>query len=93
MKNFEELYNEMMENEALQEAFKKAAKAEDGIKAFLEEHDVDDTVENFVKKFTDKVHEYKELSDEDLEKVAGGMFTGWGSGIISFLQCIVDKCM
>ena len=91
MKSFDEFYNEMLENEALRDAFKKATE-ENGIKAFLEEHDVEDTAEDFVKKFTCKVHELKEPSDEDLDKVAGGIFTGWGSLIISFLQCIQNKC-
>lgn len=74
MKNFEEFYNEIQKNEVLKDAFKTASKAEESIKAFLEEHDVEDSVEDFIKKFTEKQHELKELSDDELEKVAGGNF-------------------
>lgn len=95
MKSFEEFYNEMMESDVLKEAFKKAAKAEDGIKAFLEEHDVEDNVEEFVKKFSAKMHEVKELTDEELDKVAGGF--GWsdiGSFFYSVGQTLTgDSCL
>ena len=69
MKSFEELYREIQSSETLKEKFIAAAK-ESRLVAFLKEHDCDASVKD-VMDFIKGVKE-RSLSDNDLEKVAGG---------------------
>ena len=73
MKNIEELYKEVMENEALKAEFITAYK-EGTVGDFLEAHDCDATVEE-VEEYV-KGQRDEELSLDDLDNVAGGGICG-----------------
>ena len=74
MKNIEELYKEVMENEALKAEFATAYR-EGNVSEFLKKHDCDATVEE-VEEYV-KGQRDEELSLDDLGSVAGG---GGGCG-------------
>jgi len=69
MKTLEDLYQEIQANEQLKESFVTALK-ENRVEDFLKANDCEGTVED-VMKFMDSKRE-GELSDDDMEKVAGG---------------------
>lgn len=69
MKNIEELYKEVMENEALKEEFTTAYR-EGNVSEFLKKHDCDATAEE-VSEYVNGVKD-EALSLDDLDNVAGG---------------------
>lgn len=73
MKTLQELYKEITTNEELKIAFLEAAKA-GKVAGFLKEHGVEATEEE-IKAFL-KEQKKGELSDEELDNVAGGTCNG-----------------
>ena len=71
MKNIEELYKEVMENEALKAEFATAYR-EGNVSEFLKKHDCDATAEE-VSEYVNGVKD-EALSLDDLDNVAGGGF-------------------
>ena len=71
MKTMEQFYNEVMQNDELLEAADKARNA-NRLGEYLAEHEVNGTAEAFEALVNGKKHSGKELSDEELEKAAGG---------------------
>ena len=69
MKSLEELYSEVKKNEELKKAFVSAYK-EGRVEEFLKAHECDASVSD-VNDFLSNT-KIEELSDDDLEKVAGG---------------------
>ncbi|MBR6173144.1 MAG: Nif11-like leader peptide family RiPP precursor [Eubacterium sp.] len=69
MKNLEQFYKEVMEDETLKADFISAYK-EGKLGDFLKEHEISATAEETME-FIEGVQEM-ELSDDDLENVAGG---------------------
>ena len=73
MKNIEELYKAVMENEALKAEFATAYR-EGNVSEFLKKHDCDATAEE-VSKYVNGVKD-ETLSLDDLDNVAGGGICG-----------------
>ena len=72
MKTMEQFFYEVMTNEETNKKF-QAATDEKMIEALLKENEVDCTLDDFRKFFTEKIQASGELSDEALENVAGGV--------------------
>ena len=73
MKTIEEFIKEIEGSAVLQDEL-KAIKDEDAFAAFLKKNDVDGSVEDFAKAMQAKTQSGVELSDEELDNVAGGGF-------------------
>ncbi len=71
MKTIQELYNEVMENEALKAQFIEAANAGKQ-EAFLKEHGCEATLEEVVAFLKEKSEQDAPLSLDELESSAGG---------------------
>ena len=72
MKTMEQFYNEIIESEELSD--KLASVSDDQkLEEFLKENEVDCKKEQFWEFMSEKAKESGELSDEDIEQVAGGM--------------------
>lgn len=73
MKTLQDLYNEIMDNDAEKKAFVEAMKA-DAIEDFLRQHDCDATAEEIGEFLESKAAEDSplELSMDELAEVAGG---------------------
>ncbi|MGN0670936.1 MAG: hypothetical protein ACI4JZ_10340 [Oscillospiraceae bacterium] len=71
MKTPEQFYNEIMTNDELYERF-LASLREGKADEFLRENEVEGTVEEFERFFTNKLADYGELTDEQLEAISGG---------------------
>ena len=90
-KNIEELYKEVMENEALKAEFATAYR-EGNVSEFLKKHDCDATAEE-VSEYVNGVKD-EALSLDDLDNVAGGGGCGSGScdeSCTCYYTC--DTCM
>ena len=70
MKSLEALYKEVMESEDLKKGFLEAAKSEETLKAFLKNHSCDVGLEELQTFLKGKA--VINISDEDMESVAGG---------------------
>ena len=86
MKTFEELYNEITENEELKKAFEQAQK-ECKVPEFLKEHGCEVTEESVSAFFA--AQSGRELSDDELDNASGG---GCGSSNTSD-SSNVRKCI
>ena len=73
MKTIEEFIKEIEGSAALQEEL-KGIQDEDAFAAFLKKYDVESSVEDFAKAIQPKTGSGVELSDEELDNVAGGGF-------------------
>lgn len=73
MKTMEQFWSEITTNDELFEKLTKVTNNEE-LEAFLKENGVEGTVEEFKKLVAEKAR--GELSDEELEGVAGGYFLG-----------------
>lgn len=71
MKTMEQFYNEIMTNEELYESF-LAAVREGKADEFLKENEVEGSAAEFERFFTNKLADYGELTDEQLEAISGG---------------------
>ena len=81
MKTLEELYKEVMENEELKKEFLEASKDEEAIKAFLEKNGCEAGIEDLQTFIQEKA--IVEISDEDLDYVAGGKGSAGETVIVS----------
>ena len=74
MKSLQEVYEEVKKSDDLKRALSEAVKA-GKVTEFLKAHDCDATVDELKEFVAEKVNRDKpiELSEEELEKVAGGM--------------------
>ena len=71
MKTIEEFIKEIEGSADLQNEI-KAIKDKDALSAFLKKNDVEGTVEDFGKAVKAKAESEGEISDDDVENVAGG---------------------
>ncbi len=81
VKTLENLYNEIIGNDELQEAFAEAAR-EGTLEDFLKAHDCEATAAEAEAFLKEKQNQKGELSDNELEDVAGGCRSGspkWSS--------------
>ncbi len=72
MKTMEQFYDEIIESEELSDKLASASD-EQKLEEFLKENEVDCTTRQFNGFFLAKAKESGELTDEDIEQVAGGM--------------------
>ena len=82
MKTIEEFIKEIESSDALKNEL-KAIKDKDALAEFLKKQDVSGTVEEFVKMFKAKNESEGEISDDDVEAVAGGGIVDWFLGLWS----------
>ena len=82
MKTLNELYTEVAASDALKNEF-LALKTPEDIVAFAKKHGCDATLDDIKAFFEEKQKASGELSEEDLEQVAGGKSASWGEGIYS----------
>ena len=85
MKTIEAFIKEIEESAALRDEL-KVIKDEDAFAAFLEKNDVDGSVEDFAKAIQPKTGSGVELSDEELDNVAGGSWKSFWKGIYTFFK-------
>ncbi|MGN1338893.1 MAG: hypothetical protein ACI4WS_01240 [Oscillospiraceae bacterium] len=85
MKTIEEFYSEVMADKALAEAAYKA-RAEKRLAEFLAEHEVNGTAEGFNDFVDKKKNASRELSDDELDNVSGGIDWGGKSGYGTVLE-------
>ena len=76
MKTVEEFIKEIESSETLQNEL-KGIKDKDALSDFLKRNDVSATAEEFVKAFKAKKEAEGEITDDDVEAVAGGGWMGW----------------
>ena len=72
MATLDELYTTVLASESEKAAFAEAAKTPEGLAAFLEGHGCDATPEQAVAFLKEKRSEQGEMSDDELDSVAGG---------------------
>jgi len=82
MKTLNELYTEVAASDALKNEF-LALKTPEDIVAFVKKNGCDATLDDIKAFFEEKQKASGELSEEDLEQVAGGKSASWGEGIYS----------
>ena len=85
MKTIEAFIKEIEGSVALQEEL-KAIKDEDAFAAFLKKYDVEGSVEDFAKAMQAKTQSGVELSDEELDNVAGGSFKSLWKALKDFFR-------
>lgn len=79
MKTIEEFYKEIAGSPELQNEL-KGIKDKDAILDFLKRNDVSATAEEFVKAFKAKKEAEGEITDDDVEAIAGGGWMDWLKG-------------
>ncbi|MGN1338895.1 MAG: hypothetical protein ACI4WS_01250 [Oscillospiraceae bacterium] len=89
MKTIEEFYNEALQDEALALELDKAH-TENRLAQFLAEHDVDCKAESFLEFLNKKKNASRELSDDELDNVSGGV--DWaGDGEVETADAIENE--
>ncbi len=73
MKTLNELYNEVITSEELMKELESLNSKEE-IAAFVKKHGCDATLDEIEAFWAEKVNSFGELSEEDLEQVAGGAY-------------------
>ena len=76
MKTVEEFINEIENSETFQIEL-KGIKDKDALSDFLKKNNVSATAEEFVKAFKAKAEAEGEISDDDVEAIAGGGWMDW----------------
>ena len=76
MKTIEEFYEEIAGSQELQNEL-KGIKEKDALSDFLKKNNVSTTAEEFVKAFKAKKEAEGEITDDDVEAVAGGGWMDW----------------
>ncbi len=92
MKDFEQFFKEIMVDSSLQEAMKEAAGSEEKLQAWLAENGVEGKAGDFARFISEKQHESKQLSDEELGDIAGG-FWSFLSDVGSFFYSVGQTVM
>lgn len=72
MKTIQELYDEVLESDALKGEFLEASKNREGLKTFLEKHDCGSTAEEAEAFLKGQWECEGELEDRELAAIAGG---------------------
>ena len=72
MKSLQELYDEILASDELKQEFAEAAKSEETIAAFLKDHACDASVSDLAAFLKEQLADKKELSEGEMEQVAGG---------------------
>lgn len=95
MATLDELYTNVLADEAEKAAFAEAAKTPEGLAAFLEAHGCDATPEQVAEFLKARRSEEGEISDAELDSVAGGCNAGEAAhSIISFgISCAAAAIM
>ena len=86
MKTLEELYNEVMASEELKKEF--CALKPDEVEGFAEKHGCKATLDEIKAFLTEKSKAEGEISEEDVEQIAGGGKMTDSSGV--FLSSVAD---
>ena len=74
MKSMQELYNEVMASEEMKKEFLEASKEKESVGAFLKKYGCDASVDDVAAFLKEKTE--GELSDDELDSVAGGKSRG-----------------
>ena len=91
-KTLQELYDEVVKDEKLIKEFTEAEK-EGKLEEFLKAHGCNATEEELQKFLASEITDEKELSPEELDKVAGGKSNNKPSGeIVKMARFKCDKC-
>ncbi len=96
MKTLNELYNEVITSEELQNEI-QTLKTPEELVAFVAKHGCDASLDDITAFFEEKEKALGELSEEELERVAGGKGYGGGAvkGIIllfKFVKTVIKTC-
>ena len=95
MATLDELYATVLASEAEKAAFAESAKTPEGLTAFLEAHGCNATPEQVAEFLKERQSEEGEMSDAELDSVAGGCHPGEAalSAVTLGLTCAVTAIM
>ena len=90
MKSLQELYDAIIGSEALKKELQEAGKSVETLEAFLKAQGCAATVEEFKAFLKEKAAARKELSDEDLQSLAGGGVGEFLTSVAIALLCLLS---